>query len=119
MHVRRLATSVEVLTPAKINLFLEVLAKRPDGFHEIETVMAAVTHYDSLVFTPHIQGELQFDCRWGLGAAAVDKGQVAAPAARELLCGEVPTGPANLVWRAAMLIREQAGIRGGAQIRLV
>src|SRR5207249_7841135 len=98
---------------------LEVLARRPDGFHEIETVMAAVTLYDSLVFTPDAQGELRLDCRWGLGLAASDQRRPGRAAAHELLCGEVPTGPANLVWRAVMLIREQAGGPGGAQVRLM
>ena len=32
-------SSVVVQSPAKLNLFLEVIAKRPDGFHEIETLM--------------------------------------------------------------------------------
>jgi 4-diphosphocytidyl-2-C-methyl-D-erythritol kinase len=39
------------LAPAKINLFLEVLSRRKDGFHEIETVMQAVNIYDQLVFS--------------------------------------------------------------------
>ena len=36
--------------PAKINLFFELLGKRDDGFHEIETVMSAVSIYDHLEF---------------------------------------------------------------------
>ena len=37
-----------VWAPAKINLFFEILGKRPDGFHEIETVVSPVsyTHLD-------------------------------------------------------------------------
>ena len=42
MIVRPIAEGVEVLAPAKLNLFLEVLGKRPDGYHEIETLMVAV-----------------------------------------------------------------------------
>ena len=33
---------VEVLAPAKLNLFLEILGKRPDGYHELESLMVAV-----------------------------------------------------------------------------
>jgi len=38
--------------PAKLNLFLEVLGKRPDGYHELSTVMAPVALYDTLTLTP-------------------------------------------------------------------
>src|SRR5262249_49849972 len=34
--------------PAKVNLFLEVLNKRPDGYHDIATLMVAVTLFDVL-----------------------------------------------------------------------
>ena len=37
-----------VKTPAKINLTLEVLRKRPDGFHEIRTVLQTLSLYDTL-----------------------------------------------------------------------
>jgi len=39
-----------VLAPAKINLTLEVLAKRPDGFHEIRSVIQTINLCDSLYF---------------------------------------------------------------------
>ncbi len=39
-------TTARVLAPAKVNLFLEILGKRPDGFHEIVTVMQAVSLFD-------------------------------------------------------------------------
>ena len=41
-------SSLVVHTPAKLNLFLEVLNKRPDGFHELETVMVMLGIYDTL-----------------------------------------------------------------------
>lgn len=49
------ATS-DVLTvhaPAKLNLSLEVLGKRPDGYHELVSVMQTVSLYDTLNFQPH------------------------------------------------------------------
>lgn len=39
---------LHLFTPAKLNLFLEVLGKREDGFHEIETVMHSIDLYDEL-----------------------------------------------------------------------
>ena len=50
MLVRSAADRVEVQAPAKINLFLEILAKRADGFHEIETLMSPIGLYDFLSF---------------------------------------------------------------------
>lgn len=45
---RKGAAHLKISAPAKINLFLEVLGKRPDGFHELETVMHSVDLYDRL-----------------------------------------------------------------------
>ena len=42
---------LELLAPAKLNLFLELKSRRPDGFHELETVMASVNLYDRLAFS--------------------------------------------------------------------
>lgn len=42
-----------LLAPAKINLYLKVLYKRPDSFHEIDTVMQAVSLFDRLTFYPN------------------------------------------------------------------
>lgn len=41
-------TRLSVLAPAKLNLGLEVLRKRPDGFHEIRTVMQTIALYDRI-----------------------------------------------------------------------
>jgi 4-diphosphocytidyl-2-C-methyl-D-erythritol kinase len=52
--------------PAKINLYLLVADKRPDGFHNIETLMSKVTSYDELLFeTGRAEGiELVCDGLW-------------------------------------------------------
>ncbi len=62
MIIRSIAGGVEVLAPAKLNLFLEVLARRPDGYHEIESLMVAVSLYDSLTFTDDPSGEISLRC---------------------------------------------------------
>jgi len=46
------------LVPAKINLFLEVLGKRPDGYHDLDTVMLAVDLTDTLEIYPNDSGSL-------------------------------------------------------------
>jgi 4-diphosphocytidyl-2-C-methyl-D-erythritol kinase len=62
MIVRSSAGGVEVLAPAKLNLFLEVLGRRPDGYHEIESLMVAVSLYDSITFTDEPSGEISLRC---------------------------------------------------------
>jgi 4-diphosphocytidyl-2-C-methyl-D-erythritol kinase len=118
MYVRRFATCVEVVTLAKLNLFLEVLGKRGDGYHEVETLIVGADLYDTLIFTPTQPGEIKLRCRWAMGATAAERaagGTSVRPANYE----EIPAGPKNLVWKAADLLRNEAGIGGGAAIELV
>lgn len=69
-------------SPAKVNLYLRVLGKRDDGFHDIETKMAPISLYDTLRFTPSDS--------------------------LELLCSEVeiPTDDTNLVIKAVRLLEK-------------
>src|SRR5262245_53525263 len=96
MLLHRAGTSVRALAPAKVNLFLEVLRRRPDGYHDLATLMVAVGLYDSLSFTANDTGEIRLGCD--------------DPA--------LPTGPDNLVCRAARLLRDRHGVRAGADILL-
>jgi 4-diphosphocytidyl-2-C-methyl-D-erythritol kinase len=109
MYVRRSATDLVIQAPAKLNLFLEVLAKRSDGYHEIETLMCPIDLYDSLHFQEDPSGQLELRCRRVFGASG-PRG-----------CGlhEVPEGPDNLVLRAVELVRRRTGVRRGAKLRLV
>ena len=79
---------------AKVNLVLEVLGKRPDGYHELSTVMQAVDLFDRLT----------------VEAAATITLETSEPA--------LPTDDRNLVVRAARLLQEAAGIKAGARIVL-
>jgi len=45
--------------PAKINLFLHIVGRRPDGYHLIQTVFQFVELYDELRFTPHPDGHIR------------------------------------------------------------
>jgi 4-diphosphocytidyl-2-C-methyl-D-erythritol kinase len=51
---------MEELAHAKVNLFLRVLSRREDGFHEIETLIAPITLHDSVVIEP--ADGLEFYC---------------------------------------------------------
>jgi 4-diphosphocytidyl-2-C-methyl-D-erythritol kinase len=96
MNVRSIAGGVEALAPAKLNLFLEVLGRRPDGYHEIESLMVAVSLYDSLTFTDDPSGELSLRCN--------------EPT--------LPVGSDNLVVIAADRLRKSASSLRGARIVL-
>ncbi len=82
--------------PAKVNLFLEVLRKRPDGFHDLETLIVLLELADTLELEPRTDGELRLECD--------EPG--------------IPTGPTNLVWKAAEALRTRFGVTAGATIRL-
>jgi len=84
---------LKVLAPAKINLTLEALAKRADGFHEIRSVIQTVKLYDSFYFKPGEKVTIKCnDSSW--------------------LAGE------SLVARAAELLKESSGYTEGAIIEL-
>jgi 4-diphosphocytidyl-2-C-methyl-D-erythritol kinase len=54
---------MQVLAPAKINLFLKVLRRRPDGFHEIETFISPISLCDQIKIDKNKQGEgISFRC---------------------------------------------------------
>ena len=79
---------------AKVNLALEVLSKRPDGYHEISTVLQAVDLFDRL--TVEDAPRLTFRVSGG-GLLASDD---------------------NLVVRAARLLGDAAGVQRGAALHL-
>src|SRR6516164_6451887 len=96
MIVRSFVGGVEVLAPAKLNLYLEILGRRPDGYHELESVMVAVDLQDRLHFVVDPSGAITLRCD----------------------DPRLPTGPENLVVRAAERIRADSGCVLGATIEL-
>ena len=84
---------VTVQAPAKVNLTLEVLGKRPDGYHDIASVMQAISLFDTLTFLPSDEIEVLAEIE------------------------ELETQD-NLVYRAAVLLKETSGVSAGAEIRL-
>jgi len=91
--------------PAKVNWFLRVAGKRPDGYHEIETVMARVSLCDTILFQPTTDSALTLRVRCAYPPA--------------LRATSIPESGENLVLRAAELLRQLTRYSGGAQITLV
>ena len=96
MIVRDLAGGVEVLAPAKLNLFLEVLGRRPDGYHEIESLMMAVNLHDTLSVSDDPSGAVALSCD----------------------DPTLPTGRDNLVVKAAERLKAATGCTRGASVVL-
>lgn len=92
---------VSVRCPGKLNLFLEVLARRPDGYHEIESVMVPAPMEDRIEATLAADGRVELDVRFLPGGE---------------LPG-IPAGDANLAARAARAVLEE--VRSGVGVRLV
>lgn len=83
-----------VFPNAKVNLFLEVLGKREDGYHAIHSFFIPITLTDRITFEKSAIIELDTD-------------------------NTIDCNPHdNLVWKAAMLLKQEFGINQGAKIRL-
>ena len=81
---------------AKINLTLDVLGKRPDGYHEVEMVMQTVDLSDHLTFSETERDEIVLSCT--------------AP--------YIPLDQRNLVYQAAFLVKETYGVKQGIHIHI-
>ena len=77
-----------VSAPAKINLHLEVLGLRPDGFHELAMVMQTLDLADTLRLRPTADGAISLSCDHA----------------------DLPTDGSNLIVRAAELLRARTGL---------
>jgi 4-diphosphocytidyl-2-C-methyl-D-erythritol kinase len=82
--------------PAKLNLFLHVVGRRPDGYHLLQSVFRFLDYGDMLEIETRDDGEIR----------------LLAP-----LPGIAPEQ--DLCWRAARLLQQHSGCRLGADIRLI
>jgi 4-diphosphocytidyl-2-C-methyl-D-erythritol kinase len=117
MRFRRVGPSLVVHTPAKLNLFLELLGKRQDGYHELQTLMVAVDLTDTLTFTEEDSNEIRLQCS-GLGTGTHGSARE-EPSSADVSGEGIPLGSDNLVVKAAQLLREHAGVERGVRIALV
>lgn len=86
--------SMTIAAPAKVNLFLELCAKRSDGFHELETVMAPVSLYDQIRFREDCSGKIS------LTMEQANSAQSASPSAKadnSMAVDAIPTDERNLI----------------------
>ena len=81
---------IKVKAPAKINLTLEVLNKREDGFHDIRSIMHTINLYDYLTFTVEDAKEIQIELSGN--------------------SDEIPYDEKNLIYKAAVKYLEKAQI---------
>jgi len=82
-------------SPAKVNLYLEVLRKRPDGYHDIETIFEKIGLFDIIAIRPHKEG------------IKITTDNAALPADNR-----------NLAYKAAELLFKKARFRGGVWIAI-
>lgn len=88
---------LEIPAYAKINLSLDVLGKRPDGYHELKMIMQTVELHDTVRL------------------------ETTGEAGIVLKCGSrfVPEDKTNTAWKAAALLMNRYGIKGGVRIDIV
>ncbi|MDA8354203.1 MAG: 4-(cytidine 5'-diphospho)-2-C-methyl-D-erythritol kinase [Firmicutes bacterium] len=87
---------VSIKAPAKINLTLDVLHKRDDGYHELEMVMTTIDLADRIDLTEKAAGGIQLESSSGF----------------------VPFDDRNLAYRAAQLIKGRFNINKGVHIKI-
>lgn len=82
--------------PAKLNLFLEIVGKRPDGYHNIESVFLAIDLADTLHARPQTNNSITLTCDQP----------------------DVPSDEGNLAVKAAKLLQQECGTREGIAFHL-
>lgn len=86
---------MKLLSPAKVNLFLNVLSKRKDGYHNIETLFERISLTDQITLLP---------ARAGIKILTNSKA--------------IPKGPKNLAYRAAKLLKDEYRIKKGVVLKI-
>jgi 4-diphosphocytidyl-2-C-methyl-D-erythritol kinase len=87
--------------PAKLNLGLRIIGRRPDGFHELETTFVAVDLYDELHVRRNARHGLNLTCDSDDSGPALDLGE------------------SNLIMRAFRLVERASGVTLDLDCRLV
>ena len=87
-------SSITLLSPAKVNLTLEVLGRRPDGYHEIRSLMQPVDLFDEVTVTTTENEGIE------LTSSGI----------------EIPEGEDNLAWKAADVFLRECKLDTGVSI---
>ena len=95
---------LEIAAPAKVNLFLELLGRRNDGFHELETVMTSVSLYDHLRFTLRDDSEIRLTISYPASPSHLREQDA------------IPTDQTNLICKSIALVRQLATAEGNSDL---
>lgn len=104
--------------PAKLNLFLELLGKRPDGFHDIDTVMVPIDCHDTLVVRATgeratCESRIRIRTDWWPSREHWAE-QLGQASAEQLL--DIPGDERNLIHRAIVATAELTGCETGFDV---
>lgn len=88
--------SIRLKARAKINIGLDVLGKRPDGYHDVRMVMQTIGIYDRLIITKIPEEEIRIKSNLAF----------------------LPLNENNLIYKAIKLLKEVYGFKGGVEVDL-
>lgn len=88
--------SITLKSPAKINLYLRVIHKRKDGFHNIETIFERINLFDTIKLKKNSLNIIRIFCKHP----------------------DLPRGSSNLCFKAAQLLKDKFSVKEGADIFL-
>jgi 4-diphosphocytidyl-2-C-methyl-D-erythritol kinase len=88
--------TIHLRSPAKLNLTLKVLRKRPDGYHDLSTLFEKIDLFDDIYLKRTATGKIRISC--------------AHP--------DVPKGPKNLVYKVARMLQDDFALANGVDIRI-
>lgn len=103
--------TVKLKAPAKINLSLDVRGKRPDGYHELVTVMQSVSLYDEITLEENDSGAVTIACDYP-GVPCDDRNICAKAAYRFFEACRMPVAGVHIT--IDKTIPTQAGLAGGS-----
>lgn len=88
--------SIRLKARAKINLGLDVLGKRDDGYHEVRMIMQTIGIYDRIIINKILEDEIRITSNLSF----------------------LPVNENNLIYKAAKLLKDEYGFDGGVEVDL-
>lgn len=92
--------SLQMKAYAKVNLALDVLRRRPDGYHDVSMIMQNLNIYDELIFTVD---------------ESLNERKISIAADRP----DIPTDERNLIYKAILLMFDEYGIDAAINVKLI